>query len=199
MAPESTYDDWLATVQEQYSLSREVVPILNASDTELEKMIRDGGDLGPFMALAKRCVAMDQRYKAGVEACASAHHWARELEALGHRVRLMQHRTRELAVRQRTMVVNAIRSHMAEFGVVARVGLPQVKHLLAVIADAKDERIPPLARTCLDGLATQSISLEREISAAEQGIHAWHRSNEVSRRVETIPGIGPLIAAMSAA
>ena len=72
MAPESTYDDWLATVQEQYSLSREMVPILNASDTELEKMIRDGGDLEPFMALAERCVARDQRYKAGVDVMSAA-------------------------------------------------------------------------------------------------------------------------------
>ena len=113
----------------------------------------------------------------GMEACATAHHWAREL-----------------AARQRTMLVNAIRSHMAEFGVVARVGLPQVKHLLAVIADSGDDRIPPLARICLTGLATQLMSLEREISAAEQGIHAWHRSNEASRRLETIPGIGPITA-----
>ncbi len=181
----------------------------------------------------------------GMEACATAHHWARELQALGHRVRLMppryvkpyvkrnkndaadaeaiceavtrptmrfvaiksaeqqsvlmQHRTRELAVRQRTMVVNAMRAHMAEFGVVARVGLPQVKRLLAVIADAQDKRIPPLARTCLEGLASQLMSLEREITAVEQRIHAWHRSSEVSRRLETIPGIGPITASALAA
>ncbi len=144
----------------------------------------------------------------GMEACATAHHWAREIGALGHEVRLMPpryvkpyvkrnkndaadaeaiceavtrptmrfvavkseaqqsvlmlHRTRELLVRQRTMLVNAIRAHMAEFGVVARVGLPQVKRLLAVIADAEDDRIPPLARICLQGLATQFMSLERE-------------------------------------
>ncbi len=176
----------------------------------------------------------------GMEACATAQHWAREVEALGHRVRLMpphyvkpyvkrnkndaadaeaiceavtrptmrfvaiksaeqqsvlmQHRTRELAVRQRTMLVNAMRAHMAEFGVVARVGLPQVKHLLAVIADSGDDRIPPLARTCLEGLARQLMSLEREITVAEQRIHAWHRSSEVSRRLETIPGIGTITA-----
>ena len=78
---------------------------------------------------------------------------------------LMLHRTRELLVRQRTMLVNALRAHMAEFGMVARVGLPQVKELLAVIADEADGRIPSLARTCLAGLARQLLSLEREIVA----------------------------------
>jgi transposase len=176
----------------------------------------------------------------GMEACATAHHWAREITALGHEVRLMPpryvkpyvkrnkndaadaeaiceavtrptmrfvaikteeqqsvlmlHRTRELLVRQRTMLVNAIRAHMAEFGVVARVGLPQVKALLAVIADPEDDRIPPLARICLKALATQLLSLEREISAAEQRIHAWHRTNEDSRRLDTIRGVGPITA-----
>jgi len=176
----------------------------------------------------------------GMEACATAHYWAREIAALGHEVKLMPphyvkpyvkrnkndaadaeaiceavtrptmrfvavksaeqqsvlmlHRTRELLVRQRTMLVNAIRAHMAEFGVVARTGLPQVKELLAVIADKEDERIPPLARTCLEGLARQLLSLEREIVGAERRIYAWHRSNEESRRLETTPGIGPITA-----
>ncbi len=112
---------------------------------------------------------------------------------------LMDHRTRELLVRQRTMLVNAIRAHMAEFGVIARVGLPQVKELLAVIADPGDERIPPLARTCLAGLARQLLSLEREITTTEQRIRAWHRANEVSQRLATIPGIGPITASALAA
>ena len=106
----------------------------------------------------------------------------------------MLHRTRELMVRQRTMLVNAIRAHLAEFGVVSRVGLPHVKELLAVIADKGDDRIPTLARMCLKGLARQLLSLEREIVAAEKRIHAWHRANDNSRRLETIPGIGPITA-----
>ena len=176
----------------------------------------------------------------GMEACATAHYWAREIAALGHEVKLMPphyvkpyvkrnkndaadaeaiceavtrptmrfvavksaeqqsvvmlHRTRELLVRQRTMLVNAIRAHMAAFGVVARTGLPQVKELLAVITDEEDERIPPLARTCLEGLARQLRSLEREIVGAERRIYAWHRTNEESRRLETTPGIGPITA-----
>jgi transposase len=107
---------------------------------------------------------------------------------------LMVHRTRELLVRQRTMLVNAMRAHMAEFGIVARVGLPQVKELLEVVADKEDQRIPALARTCLESLAQQFLSLEREIVGAEKHLHAWHRTNEDSRRLETTPGIGPITA-----
>ena len=181
----------------------------------------------------------------GIEACATAHHWARQLIALGHEVKLMPphyvkpyvkrnkndaadaaaiceavtrpsmrfvalkgveqqsvlmgHRTRELLVRQRTMVVNAMRAHMAEFGIVAPVGVPQVKKLLDIIADGDDARLPALARTCLESLARQFVSLHGEIVAAERRIHAWHRSNEVSRRLETIPGIGPITASALAA
>ena len=107
---------------------------------------------------------------------------------------LMMHRTRELLVRQRTMLINAIRAHMAEFGIVAPVGVPQVKKLLGIIADTGDARLPSLARTCLESLTKQFLSLHAEICAAEKHIHAWHRSNEASKRLETIPGIGPIIA-----
>ena len=181
----------------------------------------------------------------GIEACATAHHWGRQLKGLGHEVKLMPphyvkpyvkrgkndaadaeaiceavtrpsmrfvavkgreqqsvlmlHRTRELMVRQRTMLVNAIRTHMAEFGIVAPVGIPRVKELLAVIADADDDRLPPIARACLEALARQFMSLHEEIALAEKRIHAWHRSSEVSQRLETIPGIGPITASALAA
>ena len=176
----------------------------------------------------------------GMEACATAHYWAREIAALGHDVKLMPpryvkayvkrnkndaadaaaiceavtrptmrfvavksagrqsvlmvHRTHELLVRQRTMLVNAMRAHMAACGVVARVGLPQVKGLLRVIADKEDQRVASLARTCLEGLARQLRSLEGEIVNAEKLIHAWHRTNEDSQRLDTIPGVGPITA-----
>ena len=176
----------------------------------------------------------------GMEACATSHHWARQLIELGHEVKLMPphyvkpyvkrgkndaadaaaiceavtrptmrfvsvksteqqgvlmlHRTRELLVRQRTMLVNAIRAHMAEFGIDAPVGIPRLKELFAVIADGDDERLPAIARACLEGLARQFMSLHEEIAVAERRIHAWHRSNQASRRLETIPGIGPIIA-----
>ena len=112
---------------------------------------------------------------------------------------LMLHRTRELMVRQRTMLVNAIRAHMAEFGIVAPAGIQRVKELLAVIADGGDDRLTPVARACLEGLAHQFFSLHDEIAVLEKRIHAWHRSSEVSRRLETIPGIGPITASALAA
>ncbi len=208
-----------------------------SGETVLRRQLRRRQVL-PFFRKQSICVV-------GMEACATSHHWAREVTKFGHEVRLMpphyvkayvkrnkndaadaeaiceavtrpnmrfvaiksneqqsvlmQHRTRELLVRQRTMLVNAIRAHMAEFGVVTRVGLPQVKALLRVIDAEDDDRIPPLARTCLKGLVVQLLSLEREIIAAEQRIHAWHRANEVSQRLESIPGIGPITASALAA
>ena len=208
-----------------------------SGETVLRRQLRRRQVL-PFFRKQSICVV-------GMEACATSHHWAREVTKFGHEVRLMpphyvkayvkrnkndaadaeaiceavtrpnmrfvaiksneqqsvlmQHRTRELLVRQRTMLVNAIRAHMAEFGVVTRVGLPQVKALLRVIDAEDDDRIPPLARTCLKGLVVQLSSLEREIIAAEHRIHAWHRASEVSQRLEDIPGIGPITASALAA
>ena len=181
----------------------------------------------------------------GMEACATSHHWARQLIELGHEVKLMPanyvkpyvkrskndaadaaaiceavtrptmrfvsvksteqqsvltvHRTRELLVRQRTMLINAMRGHMAEFGIVAPVGVPQVRQLLAVIDDQDDQRLPALARTSLQSLACQFMSLHDEIHAAERRIRAWHRCNEASQRLETIPGVGPITASALAA
>jgi transposase len=208
-----------------------------AGEVVFRRQLRRGQVL-PFFRKQGPCLV-------GMEACATAHHWAREIAFLGHEVRLMPpryvkpyvkrnkndaadaeaiceavtrptmrfvaikspeqqsvlmlHRTRELMVRQRTMLVNAIRAHMAEFGIVVRVGLPQVEALLAVIDDEADDRLPLLARTCLSGLAAQFMSLQAEIGVAEKRIHAWHRASEVSRRLETVPGIGPIIASALAA
>ena len=111
----------------------------------------------------------------------------------------MLHRTRELLVRQRTVLINSIRSHMAEFGIVALIGVPQVKKLLRIIVDTDDARLPSLARICLESLARQFLPLHNEINVAEKRIHAWHLSNEVSRRLETTPGIGPITASALAA
>ena len=172
----------------------------------------------------------------GMEACATAHYWARELTKLGHQVRLMpakdvkayvkrnkndaadaegiceavgrptmrfvgvksaeqqgrlmQHRTRDLLIRQRTQTINALRAHMAELGIVAAQGREGLKQLLEIIADKADERLPIDARASLIVLAAQLQALQTMIGTIERRIIAQHRANEASKRVATIPGIG---------
>jgi len=176
----------------------------------------------------------------GIEACPSAHHWSRKLQALGHTVRLMPpsyvkaylkrskndandaaaiceavtrpsmrfvptkseqqqsglmlHRSRQLLVRQRTMLSNAIRGHMAELGIISAKGRNGTAELLKIIANAEDDRLPAVARFSLDVLARQYVIITAEIGALEKRIHVWHRSCEESRRLEEIPGIGPIVA-----
>jgi transposase len=176
----------------------------------------------------------------GIEACASSHHWSRELQALGHTVRLMPpayvkpyvkrhkndaadaeaiceavtranmrfvatktpeqqscltlHRTRHLLMRQQTSVINAIRAHLAEFGIVAPVGRNGVEELLGVVADASDKRLPEIARACVAALGAQLQMLKAQILEFDRMIRAWHRSSETSRRLDEIPGVGPVLA-----
>ena len=176
----------------------------------------------------------------GIEACPTAHHWSRRIEALGHSVRLMPpsyvkaylkrskndandaaaiceavmrpsmrfvatkseqqqsilmlHRSRQLLVRQRTMLSNAIRGHMAELGIISAKGRNGTAELLAILANERDDRIPILARFSLDVLARQYAVLATEIGIIEKRIHAWHRSCEESRRLQEIPGVGPIVA-----
>ena len=107
---------------------------------------------------------------------------------------LMLHRSRQLLVRQRTMLSNAIRGHMAELGIISAKGRNGTAELLEVIANAHDDRIPAIARLSLDALARQYANTTAEIIAIEKHIHAWHRSCEESRRLEDVPGIGPIVA-----
>ncbi len=172
----------------------------------------------------------------GMEACATAHHWARELRKLGHEVRLMpakdvkayvkrnkndaadaeaiceavrrptmrfvtvktveqqgrlmQHRVRDQLTRQRTQLINALRSHMAELGIVAAQGREGLKEVLAIVADANDGKLPVDAKASLMVLAAQLQACQTLIGTLEKRIRAQHKSNERSRRLETIPGIG---------
>jgi transposase len=107
---------------------------------------------------------------------------------------LMLHRGRQLLVRQRTMLSNAIRGHLAELGVISAKGRNGTAELLAIIANEKDDRIPSAARLSLDVLARQYAAITTEIGAIDKHIHAWHRSCEESRRLEEIPGVGPIVA-----
>jgi transposase len=92
------------------------------------------------------------------------------------------------------MLSNAIRGHMAELGIISAKGRNGTAELLKIIASTADDRIPPPARFCLDLLARQYTSLSAEIGSIDKRIHAWHRACENSRRLEEIPGIGPIVA-----
>jgi transposase len=107
---------------------------------------------------------------------------------------LMLHRTRHLFIRQQTSVINAIRAHMAEFGIVARVGRTGVAELLEVAADPTDRRLPEVARTCVAALGVQLRMLKAQILEFDRRIGAWHRSNQTSKRLDQIPGVGPALA-----
>jgi transposase len=201
-----------------------------AEKVVVRKQLRRGQVMKFFEALLPCLV--------GMETCATAHYWARELTKLGHEVRLMpakdvkayvkrnkndaadaaaiceavrrptmrfvgiksaeqqgqlmQHRARDLLVRQRTQAINALRAHMAELGIVAAQGHEGLKKLLAIIADEKDERLPVDARASLLVLTAQLQALQTMTRVIEKRIVAQHRASEASKRVATIPGIGPL-------
>ena len=104
------------------------------------------------------------------------------------------HRTRHLFIRQQTSVIDAIRAHLAEFGIVAPVGRHGVEQLLGVVGDADDRRLPDVARACVAALGAQLRTLKAQILQFNRMIRAWHRSNEESRRLDDIPGVGPALA-----
>jgi transposase len=182
----------------------------------------------------------------GMEACATAHHWARELMRLGHSVRLMPpayvkpyvrrgkndatdaeaiceavtrptmrfvpvksadqqsvlmlHRVRALLIRQRTMLVNALRAHLAEFGLVVAQGVSRIRELIELLTDETPAcPVPALARTALAPLVAQLLDLQPRIKALEAELLSWHRTNAESRRLETIPGVGFITATAIAA
>jgi transposase len=99
----------------------------------------------------------------------------------------MLHRARDLLIRQRTMLANALRAHLAEFGIVAAQGLSHVGKLLAIVADEEDDQVPAVARTALSLLAAQWCDLQVRIKDIEGKIGAWHRADATSRRLATIP------------
>jgi len=176
----------------------------------------------------------------GMEACATAHYWGRELRALGHDVKLMPpqfvkpylksqkndmrdaeaiceavtrptmrfvpiktpdqqallalHGVRDHWVRLSTRLINTLRGYLAEFGIVAARGRMGVEAILEVLADDEDDRIPDLARECLLPLANELRHVKRQILETDRKIMRVHRSNDICQRLETIPGVGPVIA-----
>ena len=176
----------------------------------------------------------------GLEACATAHFWAREIGALGHEVRMippayvkpyvkrqkndaadaeaiceavtrptmrfvpvksaqrqgvmMLHRTRDLLMRQRTMMLNAIRAHLAEFGIITAQGPQKLAALLEAMRGNDMPGLPDIARSALISLMAQLDSLAAEIRTLERRLMVWHREDETSQRLETIPGVGLITA-----
>lgn len=180
----------------------------------------------------------------GVEACATAHHWARTLTEMGHEVRLMPpsyvkgyvkrgksdaldaeaiceavqrptmrfvpvktveqqgilmaHRTRSLFVRQRTMAANALRAHLAEFGLVANQGIANLVKLSEMVF-AEEGQLPAYARRALETLIRRLMELTDEIGVLDQELRTWHLANKASRRLAAIPGVGVVTATAIAA
>ena len=173
-----------------------------------------------------------------MEACATSHHWARKLTALGHDVRLippqyvkpfvkrskndrndaeaiceaagrpgmrfvlaksaeqqaqgMVLKVRETLVHQRTQLVNTLRGHAAEFGVIAAKGISQIASLLAAIE--AEAMIPPAAKEMLALLGEEIDHLDTRLKEIGARLIAMHRGNAISQLLATIPGIGPIIA-----
>jgi transposase len=111
---------------------------------------------------------------------------------------LMLHKARELLVHQRTMLTNAMRAHLAEFGLIAAQGPGGLSALLQTFEQHR-AKLPQLACAALDSLIAQANAVEAEVDKLEELIIEWHRANEASRRLATIPGIGPITASALAA
>jgi transposase len=200
--------------------------------TVLRKKVRRAQVL-KFFATVPPCLV-------GMEACGSAHHWAREIRAQGHQVQLippqyvrpflktnkhdaadaeaiaeavmrptmrfapiksadqqavlMLHRSRELLVKQRTMLINAVRGHCSELGITTSRGASRIHDLSVIIEDPDDPRIPAFAREALAVLMAQLRAVKEAIRTLERKLQVWHRSQQASQRLTTIPGVGVMTA-----
>ena len=179
--------------------------------------------------------------RVGLEACASAHYWAREITKLGHDVRLipaqrvkaflprqkndaadakaigravrdpemrfvgvktveqqcvlMLFKSRDLLIGQRTQLLNALRGHFGEIGVVVPRGAHEVTALVAMVMDAeKTQSLPDAMRAALRPLVSALFTLNEEVAVLNKAILRQHRGSETSQRLATVPGIGTLTA-----
>lgn len=209
---------------------------IHATDTAgravLQKRVRRSAFLDVIRQIPACTVVM--------EACATAHHWAREIAALGHEVKLiapqyvkpfvktnkndaadaeaiceaavrpamrfvpvknreqqalnMLHKSRDLLIRQRTSVSVALRSHLAEFGIISAQGIHNGMKAACAVSDAQYKGLPELVREVVEVLHCQLQDLDARIKVFDARILAWHRQSPMSRRLATIPGVGPIIA-----
>lgn len=112
---------------------------------------------------------------------------------------LVLHRARDLLMRQRTMILNAIRGHLAEFGIIAAQRPRQIMGMIARLRDDGDTSLPEIARSALLALGAHLEALAGEIWALERQLMVWHRADPTSQRLETTPGVGLLTATALAA
>src|ERR1700733_6983034 len=191
------------------------------------------GKLLAFFAKQAPCLV-------GLEACAAAHHWGRELSKLGHRVRLMPpryvkpyvkrqkndaadaeaiceavtrptmrfveiktceqqgtlvlHRVRLMLMRQRVQLSNAIRGHMAEYGLVAPVGRNGLQRLITILGNPDDDRVPAVARASLAPLVCQFGLVNYQVLENDRRVRGGAKSTELGCRLMEVPGVGPVLA-----
>jgi transposase len=122
-----------------------------------------------------------------------------QVKSAEQQAQLMQHRARDLLMHQRTQLINAMRSHLAELGIIAPQGREGVKELLAIISNEDNKHLPNDARASLIVLAAQLQALQTTIGAIEKRIVVQHRANKESKRLQTVPGIGVIGASAIAA
>lgn len=190
-------------------------------------------ELLPFFAGLARCIV-------AMEACGSAHYWAREIIKLGHEVRLLPpayvkpyvkrgkndridaeaiceaasrptmrfvpvktveqqslttlHRSRELLIKQRTMLVNALRGHLAEFGFIAAKGIHKLPDLVKIVSEAPAGSLPEMTRAVLSGFLDGIALITQHLADIEKQLRAWHKTNAQAKRLETAPGVGLISA-----
>ncbi|MEX3791215.1 IS110 family transposase [Paraburkholderia sp. BR14374] len=191
------------------------------------------GQMATFFANVPACLI-------GMEACASAHYWARKLQALGHTVKLMapqfvkpyvktnkhdasdaeaiceavsrpnmrfvpvkhvdqqavlaQHRVRQGFVKARTAQANQIRGLLGEFGLIVPQGIARLYRIVPALLEQEKDQLPGTFRELIHRLLDHLRELDRQVGELEVQIQAWHRANALSRKLERIPGIGPITA-----
>ena len=116
------------------------------------------------------------------------------IKSVAQQSALMLHRTRDLLMRQRTQLINAMRAHLAELGLVAQKGHEGLQQLMRTVAEATDEGLPSDARFACQGIAAQLQAVQMQIAGLDKHIHQAHRVNPASKRLEAIPGFGVIVS-----